>query len=161
MSNYCQAVGFMKIKPELLKLFKSAILSECDHHILELYDVIGLKNSDLLEYEDWFMNIDGGAQHYIDFDFECGFKDDYLIFSGSRSRAHSFIKSIKMSIPYFSESYIIITLDEDDCVEYITKNIGDVPIEYRHFYESFIIDRNKVEEPSGYGYAYAQYIKSL
>lgn len=31
----------------------------------------------------------------------------------------------------------------------------------RHFYETFIIDRNKGEEPSGYGYAYAQYIKSL
>lgn len=155
MSNYCQAVGFMKVKPELIDIFKKTIADEIEP--ICLYATTGL---DFPEYEDWFMKVDGGAQHYIDFDFDCGFKDDYLIFSGSRSRAHSFIESIKTTIPYFSDAYIVITLDEDDYSDYITKNIVDMPLEYRYFYETFIIDRNKIEEPCGYGYAYAQYLKS-
>ena len=156
MSNYCQAVGFMKVKPELIDIFKKIIADEIEPNIL--YDTLGI---DFPEYDDWFMNVDGGAQHYIDFDFECGIKDDYLIFSGSRSRAHGLIESIKNSISYFAESYIVITLDEDDYSNYITKDIVDMPLEYRYFYESFVIDKNKIEEPCGYGYAYAQYLKSL
>ena len=156
MSNYCQAVGFMKVKPELIDIFKKIIADEIEPN--NVYDTLG---KSIPEYEDWFMNVDGGAQHYIDFDFECGIKDDYLIFSGSRSRAHGLIESIKSSISYFAESYIVITLDEDDYSNYITKDIVDMPLEYRYFYESFIIDKNKIEEPCGYGYAYAQYLKSL
>lgn len=155
MSNYCQAVGFMKVKPELIDIFKKIITDEIEPN--SVYDALEI---DFPEYEDWFMKIDGGAQHYIDFDFECGIKDDYLIFSGSRSRAHGLIESIKNSISYFSESYIVITLDEEDYSDYIIKNITDMPLEYRCFYETFISDRNKIEEPGGYGYAYAQYLKS-
>ena len=67
MSNYCQAVGFMKVKPELIDIFKKIIADEIEPN--NVYDTLGI---DFPEYDDWFMKVDGGAQHYIYFDFECG-----------------------------------------------------------------------------------------
>lgn len=155
MSHYINSVAFLKIKPELLEEFKRIIDHRNNRDVITDDLVLNLYNHNLQinppYYYDWFLSYSSVAD-YVEYEGKSSLinENGILVIDSSHARSRYLLDTIKDTIDLIADSYIVITKNEDDGVNYFLKNEDNIDLEYRHFYETFVIDQEKEDDRSYY-----------